>query len=62
LSISDLALESGVSYRAIRRLEETGEEGHTSTLKTLAVFFGVPPSSLLMPAIEPESDGMKVGA
>lgn len=52
LSISDLAAASGVSYRAIRRLEETGEEGHTATLQSLATYLDVPASSLLMPATE----------
>jgi transcriptional regulator with XRE-family HTH domain len=53
MSVADLASASGVSWRAIRRLELTGEEGHAATLTTLASFFDVPPSSLLMPAVEP---------
>ena len=56
LSRHALSAETGVSYGAIRRLEETNEERHASVMKALGDFFGVPASSLLMPALDPERD------
>ena len=54
LSVRDLAEKTGVSPKAIYRLEEKGEVGQITTIARLSSYFGVKSSELLMPALPPQ--------
>lgn len=47
LTVQAVSDATGVARKSIARLEDTGEEGHATTLKTLGDFYGVSASSLL---------------
>jgi transcriptional regulator with XRE-family HTH domain len=56
LSLNELAAECRVGRNTIARIEQDGTAIHIEPLSKLAAFFGVPASSLLMPALDPERD------
>lgn len=57
LSVKDLAAATGVPARTIRKLEEgTVRRPHVRTLAPLALHLGAPASTLLFPAVDPQSE------
>lgn len=53
LSRSQVVEGAGVTHKALRNAESDGESSsHAATLKALGDFYGVPASTLVLPAIE----------
>lgn len=55
LTIAAVADATGVSRRAISRLEDAVADTQAPTLKALGDYYGVPASTLLLPAVEAEA-------
>ena len=49
LTVAQLSEETGVTRKAIARLESTGRAGHYDALMKIANRFGVEPGDLLVP-------------
>lgn len=54
LTLLAVAEATGLSLGAVRRAEDPTCEPQAPTLKALGDFYGVPASSLVLPAIKPE--------